>query len=122
MQYFDKTMKVELAASASYTFTDGLHSVPFKNFSVWLRPMSTVTYTYSVKYGDLVQTSGSATAGALTSYNDTAILPPNEPNSNWSRHTEEGVFVVGLPITVTVTNTGTLPAVFLISAISESII
>ena len=117
MNYFKKTIKVELGSAEAYTLTDDLHSDPFKNLTVWIRPVSSVTYSYSVKYGDTSQSSGTAAAGAITTFNDTSILPPNQPNSNWSEGNE---YVVGLPVSVTFTNTGASKAVFLCSIISET--
>lgn len=119
MNYFKKTIKVKLATSESYTLIDDLHDTPFQNLTVWIRPMSNVTYTYSVDYGGKVQNSGSAIAGALTTYNDSQVFPPNQPNANWSEHSDGDYYVVGLPVNVIFTNTG-VSAVFLCSILSET--
>lgn len=117
MNFFKKTIKVELGPAGSYTLIDNLHDVPFKNITIWIRPVTSVTYSYSVNYGDSVRTSGSASAGAITTYNDTQILPPNQPSSNWSEGNE---YVVGLPVSATFTNTGASNSIFLCSIISET--
>lgn len=124
MNFNYKSEKVELDATGgandSIVIMDDLHDTPFKNLTIWIRPESNMTYDYVIDYGGKSQGSGSASAGALTTYNDAKILPPNQPNANWSRYSDEAPYVVGLPINVTVTNTGASKSVFLISIISET--
>ena len=124
MDFNYKSVKVELDAAGgandSIIVTDDLHDTPFKNLTIWIRTESNVTYTYVIDYGGKSQGSGTASAGALTTYNDAKILPPNQSNANWSRYSAEAPYVVGLPINVTVENTGASKSVFLISIISET--
>lgn len=119
MYFFEKTVKVVLDSSASTTVIDDLHACPFHNLTIWLRPLSDVTFTYAINYGNKVQNSGSS-SGALKTYNDPQIFPANQPNANWSRKSNSIPYVVGTPISVDFTNTSGETAAFLCSIMSET--
>lgn len=114
-----------VSSDTSSVFTDQLHGDPFKNLSIWIRPLdSSTTYDYTVKYGDQVQATGSVAAGKIKTFTDAQIQPPNNPQSNWSKQdpSSSGAdgWAVGVPITVTVVNTGSAPTVFHVSFVSET--
>ncbi len=118
------TQRQEIAAGASFTFTDKLQNMPFKNLTVWARPAdSTTTYSYTVYYGTQSQATGSVAAGKVQTFNDAGIQPPNQASSNWSKQDptipSADMFAVGLPISIKITNTGGLNAVFFVSFMSE---
>lgn len=124
------TARVQIDSSnvsldTSSVFTDQLHGDPFKNLSIWVRPLdASTTYDYTVKYGDQVQATGSVAAGKIKTFSDAQIQPPNNPRSNWSKQDPASGgadgFAVGVPISVTVVNTGSTPTVFLVSFVSET--
>lgn len=119
MFFFEKTVKVVLDSSASTTVTDDLHACPFHNLTIWLRPLSDVTFDYAVNYGNQERNSGSS-SGNLITYNDPQILPPNQPNANWAKRSGNQPYVVGTPISVNFTNTSGEAAVFLCSIMSQT--
>jgi hypothetical protein len=122
MHAYYKSARVTIGAGANTVVTDDLHETPFKNLNVWVRPAdSTTTYSYKVDYGGQTQASGSVLGGKVQTYNDTQIQPPNQASSNWSQQgSQNDPFAVGLPINLTITNTGSFSAVFLVSFTSET--
>ena len=124
--FFQRVNKQKINAGGSYTFTDDLHDIPFKDLTVNVKPEGSVTYTYNIKIGGASQSSGSASAGALTTYNNTSILPANQPNANWNKASDGGYFLkdstnVGWPITTEISNTGATAEMFTVSFTSEGI-
>lgn len=124
--FFQRIDKQKINAGGSFTFTDDLHDIPFKDLTARIKPEANVTYTYNIKYGGNTQSSGSAAAGAMTTYNDTGALPANQPNANWNKASDGGYFLkdsanVGWPVTVEVTNTGVTAEMFTVSITSEGI-
>lgn len=124
MGFNSKVDKQRITPAGSYVFTDDLHDIPFKNLTASIKPEGSVTYTYNVKIGGASVSSGSALAGVMTIYNNTGILPANQPNANWNKGSDGGYFLndstnVGWPITVEVTNTGATAEMFIVSISSE---
>lgn len=112
-----KVDKQRITPAGSYVFTDDLHDIPFKNLTASIKPDGSVTYTYNVKIGGASVSSGSALAGVMTTYNNTGILPANQPNANWSKDSTS----IGWPITVDITNTGATAEMFIVSISSEGV-
>lgn len=124
MIFNKKITQLSLGIGASGTITDALHDLPYKNLTVWIRPLdSSAAYNFSVDYGGAVQTSGSKSGGQIATYNDPQIQPPNNPSANWSEQNPDSPvvpFVVGVPINVNLTNTTGRTVLFNVSVISES--